>query len=1258
MALKDRARGAREDARDPGGEAAAADGHMQSSSPLVVVGLGASAGGITALERFFDAMPSDSGGAFVIVVHLDPTHASSIAEILGRHTAMPVAEAVNGRPLERDHVYVIAPNSILKIEGNTLIVFPPPEPRGFRMPIDHFFASLGEDRRQRAVGILLSGTGSDGTSGLRAIKSSGGLTMAQDPATADQAGMVRSAIEMGVVDHVLAIEQMPQHIIQYARHAYTNDDEDPMKPEAVKDDSDLSGILAVLRTRVRLDFSSYRKGTIRRRMQRRMGIRQIETIPEYLSLLREDPVEVQLLAADMLIGVTGFFREREAWEKLEELVIRPLVASKSPEEPIRVWVPACASGEEAYSLTMMIFRHLEEAQKICPVQIFATDIDHSALEHARMGLYPESIAADVGANYLQRYFLKEGDRYKVVKVIRDAIVFAAQNLITDPPYSKLDLISCRNLLIYLEPDRQKRLLSLFHFALREGGFLFLGNSETIGQQIEQFAPISRKWRIYRRTGSIQLHQLDLTVRDASFGLRRPPTTHAEAQGERAIRHAEQAVLRRFSPACAIVDRQHEIRFLFGPTDRFLSQPEGALTSNVFEWCKGSLRTKLRSALHRLWERSDGVETMVIRSREDGRAVRLTVEQIRETRDLQGMALVSFQEATASIEPEPNLAETESSVVQKLEEELRETRNDLQTTIEELQTSNEEFKAVNEEALSINEELQSTNEELETSKEELQSLNEELLTVNFQLQTKLGELEQRNDDLDNLLRSTDLAAIFLDRQFRIKWFSPAMTSLLSLLPTDIGRPLSDFAARFTDPDLLTESEAVLKDLVPVTREIQTHDGRWYLRRLLPYRTRTDRIDGIVMTFTDVTASRAAEMELKERTEALETRVQQRTALLQLLYDIAGEANQAPSVAEAVLAVIKLVAVNGGWEIGHAWQVDESSGLVVPLDQWYVAPGEDFSEFNAATMRTTLGPGEGLIRRTLAKGETIWVDVEQEHFVRGDLAAAGIKSGVTIPILVKGRAVAALEFYSRSEKVKPGHRFLSSLKNVGLHLGYVIERQQLEKYIADQSDRERRTVGQELHDTVGQSLAAMAMMTRDLLQDLQAAKAPHAIKAARIQDGIESTKDELRKVIRGMLPVELDGTGLLNALIDFSERSSVDGTVCRFVSEDPGRLGIDDGFVGAQLFRIAQEAVRNALKHARASEVVISLRAPDGRVELEVADNGTGEWKGSTGGSGMRIMRYRADLIGGRIQVSIERGKGTRVACVVQRRPKRPSVRDAG
>lgn len=1224
--------------------------------PSVVVGLGASAGGITALERFFAALPRESGGAFVVVMHLDPTHSSSVASILGRQTPLTVTEAVDGEIIRRDHVYVIPPNRVIKLERGRVRLSPPSEPRGYRMPIDHFLSSLGEDQRQRAVGIILSGTGSDGSLGLKAIKSAGGLTMAQDPATADQGGMIRSAVGLGVVDHILPVEAMPDHLIRYAGHAYTNLDED--LEEVGPPESDLSGVLAILRTRAHLDFTTYRKGTIRRRMLRRMGILHIDSIDAYLKMLREDTVEVQQLASDMLIGVTGFFREREAWAKLEELVIQPLIAGKANDEPIRIWVPACATGEEAYGLAVLCFHHLEQAHKICPVQIFATDIDASSLELARAGVYSESVAADVGPEFLQHYLVKEGDHYKVGKAVRDAVVFAAQNVIVDPPYSKLDLISCRNLLIYLEPDTQGRLLSIFHFGLLDGAYLFLGSSESLGAQTEQFQTLSRKWRIYRRIGPTRLNHLDLSLHEAGFGVRRPSTGRLELVGDRAIRHAEQAVMRRFAPACAVVDRQYAIRYLFGPTDRFLKQPKGPLTSNVFEWCNGSMRTRLRAALHRVWGKDDpGAIVELHGGRGKEPAFRATIERLSEPVDLQGMALIAFHDVDVPSHAAAPETEGESTVIQKLEDELQETRDDLRTTIQELQTSNEEFKALNEEALSINEELQSTNEELETSKEELQSLNEELLTVNFQLQTKLAELEQKNDDLDNLLRSTDLAAIFLDRNFCINWFSPAMTSLLSLIPADIGRPLVDFAQRFTDPDLLSEAEAVLRELVPRSQEIQTHEGRWYLRRLLPYKTRADAVNGIVITFTEITALHRAELDLKEKNESLERRIAERTAILTLLQDVAGAANRASSLDEAIRMAIQLVCVHAQFDLGHAWRVDDATHTVVPLDVWYVAPGRDFSEFIEITMRTVLGPGDGIIRRTLALGEPQWIeDVHGREFVRGPFETFGIHSAATLPVIVEGRPLVVLELFSSSTLPIPGTAFLPSLKNVGIDIGHVIERQNLEKQVADQTDRERRSIGQELHDTVGQSLAGLAMMTRELVAEMEGnTKRPQLATIEALHRGIEGAKTELRNVIRGMLPVEFDGTGLMNALLDLAETTeTVHSIACRFTSDDPDLVAIDDGFVGAQLYRIAQEAVRNAVKHGNGTAIEIALRGRR-RIELEISDNGHGDWgQADTRGSGVRIMRYRADLIGGRIEVIAERGKGTRVLCVVPRGPRAQSA----
>ena len=535
---------------------------------------------------------------------------------------------------------------------------------------------------------------------------------------------------------------------------------------------------------------------------------------------------------------------------------------------------------------------------------------------------------------------------------------------------------------------------------------------------------------------------------------------------------------------------------------------------------------------------------------------------------------------------------------------------------------------------------------------LETKDEELSSVNRQLQATLAELEHRNDDLDNLLRSTDLAAIFLDRTFCITWFSPAMTTLLSLIPSDVGRPLSDFAARFIDPDLLTEAEAVLRDLVPISREIQTYEGRWYLRRLLPYRTRADSINGIVITFTDVHALRNAERALKERNESLERRIAERTATLKVLQDVAGAANRASSLDEAIRMAIQLVCVHAQFDLGHAWRIDEPTQTVVPLDIWYVSPGRDFGAFIDVTMRTVLGPGDGIIRRTLALGEPQWIeDVHGLEFVRGSFEKFGIHSVATLPVIVDGKPIVVLEMFSSATLAIPGGSFLPSLKNVGIHIGHVIERQTLEKQVADQTDRERRSIGQELHDSVGQSLAGLAMMTREMISELEAGRSRSPLSTmSALHRGIEGAKTELRNVIRGMLPVEFDGTGLMNALLDLAETTETMHSIqCRFVSDEPDLVAIEDGFVGAQLYRIAQEAVRNAVAHGEATGIEIALRGRR-RIELEVSDNGHGDWsKADTRGSGVRIMRYRADLIGGRIEVIAERGKGTRVLCIVPRGP---------
>ncbi len=824
----------------------------------VVVGMGASAGGLEAFTRFFRIMPPDSGMAFVVIQHLDPTHESLTAELLGKHTKMPVRQVAGDTAVERDHVYVIPPNRDLGIGQGVLRLTPPPARRVTRMPIDFFFRTLAEDRQERAIGIVLSGSGTDGTLGLKEIKTVGGMALVQEPTTAQHDGMPRSAIAADAADHVLTVEKMPEMLLKYTRHPYV------AVPRQVPDvekggSDDLTGVLALLRTRLHFDFSGYKPGTLVRRVRRRMGLRHAERLPDYLQLLRSDPGEVKALFKDLLIGVTRFFRDPEAWLYLQEKVLPSLLREREAGAPLRVWVAGCGTGEEAYSLGMLLIEQTRAAQWSGPIQVFASDVDKEALDVARTGIYPESIAADVPPGRLRQFFLKDGTHYRVNKELRETIIFAEQNLIADPPFSKLDLISCRNLLIYLSADVQKRIISLLHFALAEGGHLFLGSAESIGSAEDLFDTVSKRWRIYRRIGPTR-YDILATPATAARGPMPvlPADLSAPPQANRLLTRVQQQLLERYAPAGVVINRRYGILLFVGRTDLYLTQPAGEPTDDLLTRVREGLQTRLRALVRQvIIDREPQAVTVRMRRDNAWHPVRVAVEPLQLSGDTEGLLLVSFADEAATPGPAPDaagspVAERDESLVRQLEAELKASREDLQGTVAGMEASNEELRAANEEVMSVNEELQSTNEELETSKEELQSLNEELNTVNAQLQTKIDELEHTNNDLDNLLTSTNIATVFLDGQLRIRRFTAAATKLFTLIPSDVGRPLADVAQTFTDPALLTDAATVLETLTPRQAEVAAREGRWYMRQVLPYRTQDSRIEGVVITFSDVAA----------------------------------------------------------------------------------------------------------------------------------------------------------------------------------------------------------------------------------------------------------------------------------------------------------------------------------------------------------------------------------------------------------------------
>jgi two-component system CheB/CheR fusion protein len=836
-----------------------------------IVGIGSSAGGLEALQKLFGAMPPDSGLAFVVAAHLDPTQKSHLTELLSRCTKMPVVEIKSSIKVEPDHVYVIAPDQELTIRSGVVKTSKPTAPRGHRHPVDSFFRSLAEDQGARAIAIVLSGTGTNGSQGLRFIKAEGGIAIAQDPETAGFAGMPRSAIATGIVDLILPPEKMPDALLNLARHPYVRHAAEAVAERAP---DDLYRLLTLVRAQTKHDFSNYRQRTLLRRIYRRMGLHRIERLPDYIERLRDDPAEIKALAADLTINVTGFLRDPEAWKILADKVVAPLVRQRPDGSAVRVWVPGCSTGEEAYSVAMLVLEHAEVAKKTLDLILFATDVADGVLSSARAGVYPASIAQDVTAARLERWFEMEDDTYCVKKALRETITFAPQNLLQDPPFSRLDLISCRNLLIYLEPEIQKRVLGLFHFALRDGGHLFLGPAESIAGREDLFQAVSSKWRIYRRLGPTRHDVVDFPLIDA-IGSPHGSSAQVEAPAEPSDRAGElmdRALLERYAPASVLIDQHFRVLYLRGPTEDYLRPPSGEPSYNLINMAREGLQSALRAAVRKaIKEGQEVIGDARLRRSRVLHPVRFVVAPLRFGSDDDARRLlVSFFEVTPeAVEP---AAADEPADESQLQADLDATREDLRLTIEQMEAANEELKASNEEVRSINEELQASNEELETSKEELQSLNEELNTVNSQLQAKVGELEARTDDLNNLLNSTDVATLFLDRSLCIRWFTPSMKTLLELLPSDLGRPISHFAQRFSGGELLEDARQVLERLLPSDAEVADELGRWYIRRILPYRTAVDRIDGVVVTFTEITERKRREKEVQDAKEFAEAVVE--------------------------------------------------------------------------------------------------------------------------------------------------------------------------------------------------------------------------------------------------------------------------------------------------------------------------------------------------------------------------------------------------
>jgi two-component system CheB/CheR fusion protein len=844
-----------------------------SGSSFPIVGIGASAGGLEALEQFFTNMPVDNGMAFVVIQHLDPTHAGIMPELLQRITPMKVAQATDNMKVKLNCVYVIPPNKSLSILNSTLQLFDPVETRGLRLPIDFFFRSLALDQKEKSIGIILSGMGSDGSLGLKAIKEKNGVVLVQSPDSAKFDGMPRSAIEAVIADIVAPADELPAKLMASLKYIPAT------KTAPLIDDinkSNIDKIIIMLREKSGHDFSMYKKNTLFRRIERRKGVHQIDKIANYVRYCQENPNEVEILFKELLIGVTSFFRDPAVWQQLQEQTLPQLINKLPNNYVLRAWVTGCSTGEEAISLAIVFKEVLQKTNpnKNITLQIFATDLDNEAIEVARKGVYSANIVADVSPERIGRNFTPDGEGYKVNATIREMIVYAIQNVIKDPPFTKLDFLSCRNMMIYMEPVLQKKLITLFNYSINPDGILLLGSAETIGTKTEGFEEIDARLKIYKRNVTPQFPELiDFP---SSFHPKKISSTetliHTKVTDNlQAL--ADQLLLQRYSPASVMVNDKGDIIYITGRTGKYLEPVAGKANWNIYAMAREGLREVLPSAFRKAMLNFEASVLHNIKVGTNGgtQYVDVTVQRIESPEAIRGKIMVIFTDVPAPFDTEGVTSKSRNrnstGRVKELEIDLQRSIEELQTTREEMQTSQEELKSTNEELQSSNEELQSTNEELTTSKEEMQSLNEELQTVNVELQSKVGDFVQANNDMKNLLNSTEIATLFLDKELNIRRYTDILHDIIKLRSGDVGRPFTELVSNLMYPDIEAHARKVLKTLTTIESTITTTDGKWYIVRIMPYRTTDDRIDGLVITFTDITVAKKLEIEVKKANDKL-------------------------------------------------------------------------------------------------------------------------------------------------------------------------------------------------------------------------------------------------------------------------------------------------------------------------------------------------------------------------------------------------------
>ena len=1410
------------------------------STHATVCGIGASAGGIEALQQFFGALPVDAGLAYAVVLHLAPDRKSELPAIIARCTTMPVVQVGdnNKTELAPNTVYVIAPNSKLEISETFVGASRFDQPRGERNAIDLFFRSLAATHSD-GFAIVLSGSGSDGALGARAVKESGGLVLVQDPNDAAYGDMPRAVIATGVADLVLpardlatelvALARAKQHVIPVVRAA----DE----PEQIPDDEAraLLGVLDLLRNQTGHDFSKYKRSAVLRRLSRRMQLSHHLRVAEYLRQLEEQPQEVRALRDDLLITVTAFFRDPDAWAALQALVIGPLVEHADPDGQVRVWLPGCATGEEAYSMAILFHEEFERRKLKRNLIIFASDVDEAALAIAREGVYPGAICADVSDERLERFFRAEEDHYRVVSDIRDHVVFAIHNLLRDPPFSRLDLISCRNLLIYLDRDLQEQVMAVFRYACRrDEAYLFLGESEMANHEL--FRPLDTKHRIF------SLVELRDGERPALPEILAAATPNRNRGGEArplprsAPAEIHIAALEHVAPPSVVADAQWNVLHVSASASRFFQQTGGPLARRLTDLVRPELRDDLHAVLHRALDGLVPQLSPFVPVTFNGAPHRVAVLVQRHTQATDGQLyfLVTFLDAGAAAGEQVSLGQEPSGqLVQDLREKLHEAEQRIERMRDENSLTNEDLRATNEELQSLNEEYRSTTEELETSKEELQSINEQLQTVNNELKLKVDDLSRTNADLENLMLATNVATLFLSSELRIRRHTPALEAIFSIRSRDYDRPIGEqtHSLNYDYETLEADARQVLTTATPLEREVTSRTGRVYILRVNPYRSPIgDRVEGVVLTFIDVTELRAAERRIAEdlgrmtrlqelgrrlagpsyagrmleeavrvtvqitgadmgniqrlqddgavtiaaqhgfeppfleffaRVESdansacaaamasrqrvlvedvatsrifaapassqvmaaagvracqstplfdpsgrflgllsthfrvphrfdsgelqwldllaqhaasvlerehaeqqlararadLEERVIERTRWLSLMHDVSRAINEASTWDDALREALGCLCLGEDWQIAQVYLPDhQDPNVIAPAISW--VGDERFRAFHDVSDRQRYARGQSLPGRVYAENAPVWIDGPDELLATVPLRAqaareAGLRATVALPITLGHDVVGVLELFS-DRSHPPNAQLEALIHDVGNQVAHVLERERTTARLADLLWREQQDLLHTLHDSLGQTLTGLGMLSSGLHQRLADADPSSSELAERIAHQAQQALEQVRQLARGLFPVEVDAESLMSALRDLaSTTESLHGINVRVEGESPH--GLRNGKVATELYRIAQEAVTNAVKHANAHEIVIQVVDRPGALELRVADDGVGLTEASSNdGMGLRIMRYRAESIGARLTIEPGPTGGTVVGCSLRETPGRDTL----